>query len=168
MRASIFRFSYEIGIALTIIVGIVLSIGYTVPLKYFELGKAEYKSLSGILLCVFIFDQWRISRLRFGKKNAKDIRAEVHFHKLFGLAGPILFFMHAQRLGHGYFALLTICYFAVFIGGVFHDKIVAMKKPLLVRLSLIAHITFATILLGVIFFHIYSVAYFGLVAKSQL
>jgi hypothetical protein len=168
MRTFISRFSLEIGFLLTILAGIILTFGYTVPLQFFQLGKAEYKSLTGILLCVFIFDQWRVSRMRFAKTDAKKIRKEVGLHKLFGLAAPILFFMHSQHLGNGYFLLLTFSFFSLFISGVIHDKMVTLKNPTVTRISIIVHIALATLLVGSVAYHIYALAYFGLIPKSRL
>lgn len=168
MRGFLSRFSFEVGFILITFVTLLMLFSFKFPMSHFELGKSEYKSLSGVLLCFFIFEQWRIARFRLVAKPANVVRAQVARHKLLGLAGPLLFFIHAQKYGHGYFALLTACFFGATFGGVLHEKIVEMKNPTYIRISLISHIAFSTILVGLICFHVFSLSSFGLAPKGVM
>jgi hypothetical protein len=166
MKATLIRFSFELGVGLILLILTLLFLGVKLPGNYFDFGKSEYKMVTGVLLLVFIIDQWQISRLKLAKATFDRVKKEITAHKAFGLSGPLFFLLHAQKFGHGSIMALSLVFIFVFAGGILHEKVTQKKNPQLIKLSLIAHIGFSIIMVGLIIFHVVTLAEFGLVTKS--
>jgi hypothetical protein len=116
--------------------------------------------VTGSLLAIYILAQWRISKSRFTKQSATQVRTAVAIHKSLGLIGPIFFLIHSQKMGFGYLRILSLSFFISFIIGIFHERIIKLKNPSLTKLSLITHIGSSTLMLGIIIYHIFIVLYY--------
>jgi hypothetical protein len=157
---SLTRFNFQIGIFLVFTSVLVFLFKFKIPLSNFILNKFHYKTVTGILLAVYILAQWRVSKLKFTNQSASQIREAISLHKILGLVGPIVFLIHAQKMGFGYLRSLSICFFITFTIGIFYDRIIKLKNPIITKVALITHIGSSTIMMAIIVFHFVTVLYY--------
>jgi hypothetical protein len=157
---SLTRFNFQIGIFLIITSVVLFLFKLKIPLNNFLLNEYHYKAVTGLLLVIYILAQWRVSKSRFTKQSATQVRTAVTTHKSLGLIGPIVLLIHSQKVGFGYLKILSLSFYISFTIGIFHERIIKLKNPSLTKLALITHIGSSTLMLGIIIYHIFIVLYY--------
>jgi hypothetical protein len=65
-----------------------------------------YKIASGSLLCAYLLTQWQVPYQRL-TRTVSNASARLAEHKLVGVLGPLILYLHSSRLGTGYTWLLS-------------------------------------------------------------
>ncbi|WP_374086970.1 hypothetical protein [Methylomicrobium lacus] len=112
-----------------------------------------YKQLSGLVLIIFLGQQWHCSLLRNQGCTARG-NSLLPRHKWFGALAPLFFYAHAQHLGYGYLQALSGSFFVVFFTGLFNCEIMHIRQPWFRPVWLILHVGLATALLFLIGYHV--------------
>jgi hypothetical protein len=68
-----------------------------------------YKLGSGALLAAYLWTQWQVPYLRLTKRPS-IANARLAEHKLIGVLGPLILYLHASKLGSGYTWMLTVLF----------------------------------------------------------
>lgn len=157
---SLTRFNFQIGVFLVIASVVLFLFKLKIPLNNFLLNEYHYKAVTGLLLTGYILAQWRVSKSRFTKQSATQVRTAISSHKALGLVGPVVFLIHSQKMGYGYLAILSLSFFVSFSLGISHERIIKLKNPGITKLSLITHIGASTLMLGIAVYHIFIVLYY--------
>jgi len=118
-----------------------------------------YKQLSGFVLFGFVTHQWYFSFLRMQKAFPKATRT-AELHKLFGVLAPLLFIIHAQKLGYAYQIALSLSFFSVFITGLFNPETTNVRNSWFRPVWTVMHVGVATLLPFVVAYHVFITYWF--------
>lgn len=121
-----------------------------------------YKQISGFALFGLILYQWRYSRLRAHGGRLLNAKALLDRHKLLGSIAPLLLYLHAQHLGHGFTALLSLAFVLIIATGLLGVDRFKTHKLWYRPLWLIVHIGASMCLLWLVAYHVYIAYTFGL------
>lgn len=121
-----------------------------------------FRYLTGFIFLSYIAYQWKLTKIKSQtvKASGLTLRTALQNHKFWGLLGPLFFYLHTPKMGHSYLFVLSCSFFAVYILGLFHERIVKLRKPRLTQISLIGHIGISTAMVALIVYHIFIVLYF--------
>lgn len=146
------------------IVGLTLLLAYCLQdklgIKLAELealqADDDYKIFSGLLLTLYLLNQWRLPISRWLNRGADKIAQLRHSHQSFGAIAPLVFYLHATSIGQAYLAALTSVYltnnFLGYASGEFIRN--SLKKAYLFGWTLV-HVGLSTCLLFLSAYHAY-------------
>lgn len=121
-------------------------------------GEA-YKRLTGLALVVLLAMQWRLSaaRMKGAKQRARRLLAS---HPSWGALAPLLFYVHAESLGHAYIRVMSFAFFALVSLGLLYRPIVWLKRPWLTASWLVVHVGLAAMLVFFVGYHAFNAFYY--------
>jgi hypothetical protein len=115
--------------------------------------REAYKQLSGVALVLVFAHQWRLAALRAQGAAPAIGQAALASHKLWGAMIPLFFYFHAQRWGYAYTALLSAVAFAICGTGLLREKVMRLRKPLLMDAWAIVHVVLSVSLILLVAYH---------------
>lgn len=118
-------------------------------------GDETYKQLTGLLLVLFIANQWQLSLRRLGHKNG-DAPGDCRRHKWWGALAPLFFYVHSHQLGYAYLLLLSSVYFSDIFLGLLHCFSVHAGRGHWFKGWLVIHVAAALTLVPLVAFHAYT------------
>lgn len=127
-------------------------------LESWQASKA-FKIATGVVLLAFILDQWRLSLAR-ARRDTRAAKPLYRRHGSLGLVAPALLFLHATSFGHGYLVALAGTFLATCALGVVNRQNLDLESRSFWHCWMIAHVGLATLLLFLVVFHAYVVAYY--------
>ena len=115
-----------------------------------------YKLVTGLIFCLYLTLMWLL--FLFREIEVFIVAKQLfRWHEPAGFMGPLLFYLHADRLGHGYQLLLGLVFFANILLGLAYPLIHGLKSQRWHHVWLVLHIALAAVLPLLIGFHIYIV-----------
>lgn len=112
-----------------------------------------YKQLTGFVLAAFVLHQWYFPLLRIEGEGVRAARV-AWLHKTAGALAPLLFVVHAQRLGYAYQLALSGLFFAVFLTGLVNPQTAGLRQPWFRPAWTVAHVAASTVLPIVVGYHV--------------
>jgi methionine sulfoxide reductase heme-binding subunit len=109
-------------------------------------SRLPYKIVSGALLAFFLVVQWRRSN-----------RAE---HRIVGILGPLILYLHASSLGFGSTFVLSTLFLANVALGLVNRETLGIKARWYGRAWLALHITLAITVLALGGLHVWTALYY--------
>jgi hypothetical protein len=121
-----------------------------------------FRYITGTIFLGYIAYQWKLTKTKTQaeKPNGQILRLTLQNHKFWGLLGPMFFYLHTPKMGYSYLFFLSCSFFSVYLLGLFHERLVRFRKPLITQLSLIGHVGISTAMVALIAYHIFIVVYF--------
>jgi hypothetical protein len=118
-------------------------------------GHETFKFITGFIFAGYIGYQWRLTKIKSQKQKVTGLllRETLQSHKFWGIIGPFFFYLHTQKMGYSYLFVLSVIFFAIYILGIFHERLVKLRKPWITQLSLISHIGLSTAMVALICYH---------------
>lgn len=119
-----------------------------------------YQQVTGFILLAYVILQGRLGyqRLRYpGKPFAPLLKN----HKLHGVFGPILFYVHSMDIGFAYQVVLTFVFLGNSLVGYLSPQAIKVRVKWYVLIWTILHVSLALLTLALMLFHIYIVYYYS-------
>ncbi len=118
-----------------------------------------YKRLTGLALVVFLAMQWRLSAARMSGAT-QPARRLLASHRNFGALAPLLFYVHAESLGHAYIKAMSLAFFALVSLGLLYRPTVGLKRRWLTASWLVVHVGLAAMLVFLVGYHAFNAFYY--------
>lgn len=113
-----------------------------------------YKQLSGLIVLLFILQQWQLFWFRMqDNKNATYTIYTRHLTR--GIAAPIVLYFHAHTFGYGYLFLLTVVFLSSFVLGSLYPPLFHLRYKWLCNTWLIVHVGLSSFLLVLACQHVF-------------
>lgn len=119
-----------------------------------------YRQFTGFLLLAYVLMQGRLGLRRF-HQSATNYRVMLVQHKLYGVLGPVIFYIHSIEIGFAYQVVLTFVFLGNSIVGFLNPKTLRIRQRWYATSWTILHIGLAILTLMLMFFHIYIVYYYS-------
>ncbi len=150
------RLQFVIGIVISSIVlfSLLYSVGTKSWVEKVGIDRHYYSMLTGFLLIVFLFWQWRLFVIR-RNANKKNLAFELTSHKWVGSLMVVGLFVHAGSLGVSMQAMISVLFFAVIFSGLFHLEFFQTRFPLTKRLWDVIHLGLAAFMFPLVAIHIW-------------
>jgi hypothetical protein len=113
-----------------------------------------YKQLTGLLMLLFILNQWHLSRLRIKNKMA-EAYVELNRHRILGVMAPVIFYFHSHSLGYNYLFLLSTLYLANFTMGFLHPSVFGINNRGVNSFWIVSHVSMSGFLMLLLSQHIF-------------
>lgn len=146
------------------LLGLALLLGYILQtLLEFKLPELEelqadddYKIFSGLLLIIYLLNQWSLPLSRWLHRNKEQIALKKHSHLYFGAIAPLVLYLHASSFGHAYLAVLASVFLANSLLGICSGEFIptAYRKPYIFGWT-VMHVCLSTSLLFLSTYHAY-------------
>ena len=119
-----------------------------------------YQQVTGFILLAYVILQGRLGyqRLRYPKKPFAPL---LKSHKLHGLFGPVLFYVHSMDVGFAYQVVLTFVFLGNSLVGYLSPQALKVRVQWYVLSWTIVHVSLALLTLALMLFHIYVVYYYS-------
>ena len=122
-----------------------------------QLQQGEvYRQFTGYLLLSYVLLQARLGIKRVGGQTSK-LRKEFDMHKIQGVFGPVVFYIHSVEVGYAYQLLLAFVFLGNCIIGYFSPHALQWRNKVYLLSWTITHISLAILTLVLMIFHIYVV-----------
>jgi len=119
-----------------------------------------YQQTTGFLLLAYVIMQGRLGFQRLNKKNI-PFSSILKSHKIHGVFGPILFYIHSMDIGFAYQIVLTFVFLGNSLVGYLNPQAINLRKKWYILSWTILHISLAILTLILMLFHIYVVYYYS-------
>lgn len=119
-----------------------------------------YRQFTGFLLLVYVLMQGRLGMQRLSKSSSQ-YRTLFAQHKLHGVYGPIIFYIHSIDIGFAYQVVLTFVFLGNSLVGYLSPQAIKVRDRWYVLSWIILHISLAILTLVLMIFHIYIVYYYS-------
>jgi len=119
-----------------------------------------YQQVTGFILLAYVILQGRLGyqRLRYPTKPFAPL---LKNHKLHGVFGPLLFYVHSMDIGFAYQVVLTFVFLGNSLVGYLSPQALKVRRQWYVLSWTILHVSLALLTLALMFFHIYVVYYYS-------
>ena len=123
-------------------------------------GNEIYQQVTGFMLLAYVIFQARLGyqRLRYPKKPFAVI---LKNHKLHGVFGPVLFYVHSMDIGFAYQVVLTFVFLGNSLLGYLNPQAIRVRVRWYVYSWVFIHVSLAILTLVLMLFHIYVVYYYS-------
>ncbi|MDH5407936.1 MAG: hypothetical protein OEY00_04945 [Gammaproteobacteria bacterium] len=122
-----------------------------------QLQQGEvYRQFTGYLLLSYVLIQARLGLKRV-KNQTTNLVKEFDMHKIQGVFGPLVFYIHSIEVGYAYQLLLAIVFLGNCIIGYFSPHALQWKNKVYLLSWTITHVSLAVLTLFLMIFHIYVV-----------
>ena len=115
-----------------------------------------YRQLTGYLLLAYVLMQGRLGLQRLGRQS-QQLKKEFELHKIQGVLGPVVFYIHSIEIGYAYQTLLAFVFLGNCIIGYLSPHALQWRHRLYLYSWTIVHISLAILTLVLMLFHIYVV-----------
>lgn len=119
-----------------------------------------YQQVTGFLLLAYVIIQGRLGFQRLNKKNVA-VASILKSHKIHGVFGPILFYIHSMDVGFAYQVVLTFVFLGNSLVGYLNPQAIKLREKWYILSWTILHISLAILTLILMLFHIYVVYYYS-------
>lgn len=119
-----------------------------------------YQQITGFLLLAYVIMQGRLGLQRLNKPN-KPFRTLLKNHKIHGVFGPLLFYIHSMDIGFAYQVVLTFVFLGNSLVGYLSPQAIKFRKQWYALSWIILHISLAILTISLMLFHIYVVYNFS-------
>ena len=119
-----------------------------------------YRQITGFLLLAYVLMQGQLG-LRRLNKSSSSYRAVLGSHKIQGVFGPVLFYVHSIDIGFAYQIVLTFAFLGNCIVGYLSPQAIPLKNKMYILSWTIIHIGLAILTLILMIFHIFIVYYYS-------
>ena len=151
-----------------VISGLVLLAAYLLQdvfsLKWMWLETVQqgetYKQITGLLLFLYIAEQWYLSVLRVRGEKDKQ-RSLYQLHTVLGVLAPVFFYLHSTQFGYAYLFLLSVAYFSNLLVGLLHQKYWKIKWKRYSFYWMIAHVTLSVFVVILMGYHVFIAFYYS-------
>lgn len=152
---SVLKLEIKIGLAFLSLFLIQVLLNWHMPGLTSLQSHEIFKFITGFIFAAYIGYQWRLTKVRSQKQKSTGLalREALQSHKFWGIIGPFFYYLHTQKMGYSYLFVLSIIFFAIYILGLFHERLVKLRKPLVTQISLILHIGLSTAMVALICYH---------------
>ena len=119
-----------------------------------------YKQVSGFLLFIYVFMQGRLGfqRLRY---PSSSLRKLFYYHKVQGVFGPFLFYLHSVEVGFAYQVVLTSVFLLNCVFGYLSPQTIKIRNKIYTLCWTVLHISLAIMTFVLMCFHIFVVYYYS-------
>lgn len=122
-----------------------------------QLQQVEfYRQFTGYLLLAYVLLQTRLGLKRIRNKVG-NLRREFDIHKIQGVFGPLVFYIHSIEVGYAYQMLLAFVFLGNCIIGYFSPHALQWHNRLYLLSWTVIHISLAMLTLALMLFHIFVV-----------
>jgi len=122
-----------------------------------QLQQGEfYRQFTGYLLLAYVLLQSRLGIKRM-RNRVTNLRKEFQLHKLQGLLGPIIFYIHSIEVGYAYQMLLAFAFLGNCIVGYLSPHALPWRNQIYLISWTAIHISLAMLTLILLLFHIFVV-----------
>ena len=115
-----------------------------------------YRQFTGYLLLSYVLLQARLGIKRV-RNQTTALRKEFDMHKIQGVFGPVVFYIHSVEVGYAYQLLLAFVFLGNCIIGYFSPHALQWRNKVYLLSWTITHISLAILTLVLMIFHIYVV-----------
>ncbi len=145
---------------INLILFILIVAAYLHPLPYFSVIRSNIwvHYLAGFALLGLIIGQWDLFVKRAIRKKAT--RTDVFFHTLYGSFSIVMFFLHSLSLGYKLLFVLSILFLTTTALGTFNRKTIPLTSNKAIIIWYAAHVLVAAMMVPLIVFHLYTIAWF--------
>jgi len=119
-----------------------------------------YQQITGFLLLAYVIMQGRLGIHRLSKPNM-PFRSLLANHKIQGVLGPVLFYVHSMDIGFAYQVVLTFVFLGNSLVGYLSPQAIKLRMKWYILSWTILHIGLAILTLVLMLFHIYVVYYYS-------
>lgn len=119
-----------------------------------------YQQITGFILLAYVIMQGRLGFLRLSKPNI-PFRPLLANHKIHGVFGPLLFYIHSMDVGFAYQVVLTFVFLGNSMVGYLSPQAIKLRQKWYILSWTILHVGLAILTLVLMLFHIYVVYYFS-------
>lgn len=119
-----------------------------------------YRQFTGFLLFAYVLMQGRLGLKRL-RRPSSSISTLFYSHKIQGVFGPIVFYIHSIDAGFAYQLLLTVVFLGNCVVGYLSPQAIPIKNKLYVIAWTVLHIGLAILTFVLMFFHMYVVYYYS-------
>jgi len=122
-----------------------------------ELQAGEfYRQFTGYLLLAYVLLQSRLGYKRNLQRHNR-LRKEFDIHKIQGVFGPVVFYIHSIEVGYAYQMLLAFIFLGNCIIGYLNPHALNWRSQAYLISWTVVHISLAILTLGLMLFHIFVV-----------
>lgn len=126
-----------------------------------ELQRNEiYQQITGFMLLAYVIMQGRLGFQRLTKPNI-PFRSLLANHKIYGVFGPALFYVHSMDVGFAYQVVLTFVFLGNSLLGYLSPQAIKLRVKWYTLSWTILHIGLAILTLALMLFHIFVVYYYS-------
>lgn len=119
-----------------------------------------YKQFTGFIVFAYVLMQSRLGLQRVRGSSAS--LSQLHYsHKIQGVFGPVVFYLHSIDIGFAYQVILTFAFLGNCIIGYLSPHTIPIKNKLYYLGWTILHISLAIMTFVLILFHIFVVYYYS-------
>ena len=122
-------------------------------------GTIHYNIVSGALLCVYLWTQWRVPYQRL-TRTVSNPGTRLAEHKLVGVLGPLILYLHSSRLGTGYTLVLSMLFLGNAALALFNRETLGIKAKWFWLGWLTVHITLAVTVTALGALHVWNALYY--------
>lgn len=119
-----------------------------------------YKQFTGFLLFTYVLMQGRLGLQRL-RRSSERISTLFNYHKIQGVFGPLVFYIHSIDIGFAYQVVLTFAFLGNCIVGYLSPQAIPIKNKVYVLGWTILHIGLAIMTFVLMFFHVFVVYYYS-------
>jgi len=119
-----------------------------------------YQQITGFILLAYVIMQGRLGFQRLKNPNM-PFGSILKSHKVYGVFGPALFYVHSMDVGFAYQVVLTFVFLGNSLLGYLSPQAIKLRKKWYTLSWTILHIGLAILTLVLMLFHIYVVYYFS-------
>lgn len=123
-------------------------------------GSEIYQQITGFILLAYVIMQGRLGVQRLTKPNI-PFRYLLANHKMIGVFGPALFYIHSMDVGFAYQVVLTFVFLGNSLLGYLSPQAIKLRKKWYALSWTILHIGLAILTLVLMLFHIFVVYYYS-------
>lgn len=144
-----------------LLLGVLLSV--LLELRLFDFEAVDrtipLEACTGVLLLVYLAAQWRVAHLRATGRMGAAVR-HMPDHRLLGALGPLILYMHAPELGHGYLAVLAVLFLANVAVALLDRETLGLKAKRLYVVWLILHVSLSVLVTVLAGLHAFTSIYY--------
>ena len=119
-----------------------------------------YRQLTGFLLFAYVLMQGRLGLKRLRKPDT-SFSALFYSHKIQGVFGPVVFYIHSIDAGFAYQLILTFVFLGNCVVGYISPQAIPIKNKLYVLSWTVLHVGLAIMTFILMFFHMFIVYYYS-------
>lgn len=122
-----------------------------------QLQEGEvYRQFTGYLLLAYMLLQSRLGLKRV-RNQARNLAKEFDTHKIQGILGPVVFYIHSIEVGYAYQMVLAFVFLGNCIIGYFSPHTIQWRSKVYLLSWTITHISLAIMCMVLMIFHIFVV-----------
>ena len=119
-----------------------------------------YRQLTGFLLFAYVLLQGRLGFKRL-QNTSSSIVTLFYSHKIQGVFGPVIFYIHSIEAGFAYQLILTFAFLGNCVVGYLSPQVLLIKNRLYLIGWTILHVGLAILTFLLMFFHMFVVYYYS-------